>query len=408
MGQFPADFGKVNLTKYVHLGNRQWRFCPVVRSANGRVKQDHVFANGRTEIHPEGTYYLDWYEGGMRKRRSVGKAAVDAHAAEMRQAQLLANHALGIQVVGDQQDGTNRVTLVAACAEFLEETRSKRPKTYEQYRLALEYFQQSCGTETRLKQIARKDLLRFIIFLREQKHLSQRTSWTKLNVAVQMLKVNGIAGLLRRHDWPRYVEAEPEAYGREELDRFLSACRPADKVLFEFFWMTGFRDTEVQHVCRRDLDLKQQVVRIEEKPQWNFVPKNWERREVPIPDRLVGSLQRWLATRVIQTELLFPTAGGQPNYHFLPRCKRIAYEAGLNCGHCGKHQRSCAKGAYCAHWYLHKFRATFATMHLQNGVDLRTVQLWMGHKDLSSTLRYLQPARGRAVLEKVNHTFGAA
>src|SRR5437660_9292761 len=56
-------------------------------------------------------------------------------------------------------------------------------------------------------------------------------------------------------------------------------------------------------------------------------------------------------------------------------------------------------------FWLHKFRATFATKHLQAGVDLRTVQLWLGHKDLESTMRYLKPARGKDVLTKVNATF---
>ncbi len=32
----------------------------------------------------------------------------------------------------------------------------------------------------------------------------------------------------------------------------------------------------------------------------------------------------------------------------------------------------------------HKFRATFATWSLWAGVDLRTVQLWLGHKDIES------------------------
>ena len=44
-------------------------------------------------------------------------------------------------------------------------------------------------------------------------------------------------------------------------------------------------------------------------------------------------------------------------------------------------------------------------MHLRAGVDLRTVQEWMGHKDLESTSRYLQPARGNEALALVNNTF---
>jgi len=56
-------------------------------------------------------------------------------------------------------------------------------------------------------------------------------------------------------------------------------------------------------------------------------------------------------------------------------------------------------------YWLHKFRATFATMHLAAGVDLRTVQAWLGHTNLESTIRYLKPARGEAMREKVNATF---
>ncbi len=57
-------------------------------------------------------------------------------------------------------------------------------------------------------------------------------------------------------------------------------------------------------------------------------------------------------------------------------------------------------------FWLHKFRATFATWHLWNGVDLRTVQMWLGHSDMESTMRYLKPSRSQAVRDKVDSTFG--
>ena len=245
-----------------------------------------------------------------------------------------------------------------------------------------------------------------LAFMREEKKLTNRTAWTKLNVVVQWLKANGMTKILKRGDWPRYVEAEPEAYSVEELERFLAACDAPERMIFEFFWMTGFRDQEVQHVMRADLDLEEQVVRVREKPQWGFIPKDWEQREVPIPDRLVASLKGLLNPRKPQCQFLFPTAGGLPNYHFLTLCKKIAWRAKLNCGNCDKGDCSCANSPCCDNWYLHKFRSTFATMHLQAGVDIRTVQQWMGHKDLASTMRYLKPARGKGILEKVNNTFG--
>ncbi len=75
----------VNLTKYVKVGADQWRFCPVVTSSSGRIKPDHVLVNGEDELHKEGSYYIEWYEGGKRRRQSVGKVAADAQAARCRQ-----------------------------------------------------------------------------------------------------------------------------------------------------------------------------------------------------------------------------------------------------------------------------------------------------------------------------------
>jgi integrase/recombinase XerD len=70
--------------------------------------------------------------------------------------------------------------------------------------------------------------------------------------------------------------------------------------------------------------------------------------------------------------------------------------------------KACAKRAKLNknEFRLHKFRATFATWSLWAGVDLRTVQLWLGHSDMESTMRYLKPARNQAVRNKVDEIFG--
>jgi len=49
-------------------------------------------------------------------------------------------------------------------------------------------------------------------------------------------------------------------------------------------------------------------------------------------------------------------------------------------------------GASEHHWILHRFRETFATLHHANGVPARTIQLWLGHESLETTLRYLADA----------------
>ncbi len=67
---------QVNLTKRVQT-SKGLRYCPVVLSANGRVKPDVVFVEDREERHPEGAYYSRMVEGKRLIRLSVGKDAAD-------------------------------------------------------------------------------------------------------------------------------------------------------------------------------------------------------------------------------------------------------------------------------------------------------------------------------------------
>ena len=87
--------------------------------------------------------------------------------------------------------------------------------------------------------------------------------------------------------------------------------------------------------------------------------------------------------------LVFPTAGCNPKLDFLDCLKAVAERAKLDENN----------------FWLHKFRATFATRCLWAGVDLRTVQQWLGHSDMESTMRYLKPSHSQHVRDKVNEIF---
>src|SRR6266478_1146909 len=297
-------------------------------------------------------------------------------------------------------------TLGEACSDFLDPYRpgtGKKVKTYQAYRMALQHFQESCPKRY-LEEIDRRDLQHFTAFLIERKEHAPRTAHNKLAVVAQFLKANNITKLLKKGDWPSYVEQEPEVYESEELDRLFAACDLRDRVLFEFFLMTGMRDAEVRHTCWTDVSSRQ-FARVKSKPEWHFTPKNWEEREVPLPDKLMESLSEYRHTIGTGSRLLFPAPCGQPDRHFLRTLKHIAWTAGLNCGSCKTDKGQCRQGPYCEHWFLHKFRATYVTMQLQGHVDLRTLQSLLGHKDLASTMRYLKPARDGRVLQQVNNIF---
>lgn len=378
---------QVNLTKRVRTP-QGLRFCPVVIAANGRVKPDYVIVAGREERHPEGAYYLEWYAASKRVRKSVGKDASAAAVLRLKEEQRLASKAVGLKIVDESKaDGP---LLADAVVRFLDEVKStKKPKTHAAYKTTMEYFLEACN-KARLADVDRSDLLRYSAFLRDIKKLQPRTVYNKFENLMSFLKANGRRGLVSKNDWPRYVEDEPEIYEREDLDKFFEACAGDERLWFEFFLMTGLREQEVMYSTWNDLNLNRAVVTVHYKPQYGWSPKAYKGREIPIPDKLVKSLRSWRKEVDPACPLLFPTAGCKPKLDFLDCCKAIAKRAKLNPDDC----------------WLHKFRATFATWALWGGVDLRTVQQWMGHSDMESTMRYLKPNRSTAVRDKVNTIFG--
>jgi integrase/recombinase XerD len=287
-------------------------------------------------------------------------------------------------------DGQNGLRMVsAAVAEFLEETKlSKKPKTHAAYHTSLSYFTESCP-KLYLEDLKRSDLLKFAAFLRDQKELHPRTCWNKFSNVMSFLKSQGIRGIAQKNDWPRYVEEEPEVYEREDLDKLFAACDTQERLWFEFFLMTGMREQEVMHCSWDDINLPRGTVTVCYKPEYGFSPKNYKEREIPIPAKLVKELKAMKAKSDKTCGLVFPTAGCRPKLNFLDDLKACAERAKL------------AKEDF----WLHKFRATFATWSLWAGVDLRTVQQWLGHSDMESTMRYLKPSRSQHVRDKVNEIF---
>jgi integrase/recombinase XerD len=230
-------------------------------------------------------------------------------------------------------------------------------------------------------------MLKFSAFLRDEKNQSPRSVYNKFENVMSFLKTQGIRGLVGKNDWPRYVEEEPEVYEREELDTLFAVCDQQEKLWFEFFLMTGMREQEVMHCSWDDINLTRGTVTVRYKPEYGFSPKNYREREIPIPAKLVKELRALKADK--NCGLVFPTSGCNPKQNFLDDLKA--------CAECAKLKK--------ADFWLHKFRATFATWSLWAGVDLRTVQQWLGHSDMESTMRYLKPSRSQQVREKVNEIF---
>jgi integrase/recombinase XerD len=376
---------EVNLTKLVQTSKGP-RYCPVVWATNGRIRPDVVMVNGQPERHTEGAYYLEWREGPKRVRLSVGKDAIDAENRRKRKAAELNavnEGAALVPIAGGPR------SLAALVAEYLEETKlTKKPKTLAAYGTALRYFLESCH-KLNVEDLDRRDLLKFCAFLRDEKDQAPRSVYNKFENLMSFLKAQGVRGLVGKNDWPRFTEEEPEIYEAAELDRVFAACGAEERLWYEFFLMTGEREQEVMFTYWTDVNFAASTVRVSHKPDRGWTPKAYKEREIPIPTKLAKSLKAWKAMASRGCALVFPTAGCRPKLDFLDCLKAVVKRTRLDPDN----------------FWLHKFRATFATKCLWAGVDLRTVQQWLGHSDMESTMRYLKPSRTQKTRDKVNEIF---
>jgi site-specific recombinase XerD len=105
--------------------------------------------------------------------------------------------------------------------------------------------------------------------------------------------------------------------------------------------------------------------------------KGHKDRDVMLSPRLLTILrQYWKETR--PAPFLFP--GRNPDRPISPRAVRKACE------------RALAESGLSKHVHMHTLRHSFASHLLESGSDLRTIQVLLGHRGLSTTARYIHVA----------------
>lgn len=176
----------------------------------------------------------------------------------------------------------------------------------------------------------------------------------------------------------------PKTLGEAQVDALLaappadSAAGQRDRAMLELLYATGLRVSELVNLPSVGLNLRDGLVRVRGKGD--------KERLVPIGEAARDALQRYLqGARAellagVRSEFLFVTARGQAMRRevFWRLIKRYAIEAGVT-----------------SPLSPHTLRHAFATHLLNHGADLRSVQLLLGHADLSTTQIYTHVARER-------------
>jgi site-specific recombinase XerD len=140
--------------------------------------------------------------------------------------------------------------------------------------------------------------------------------------------------------------------------------------LLAVLYGAGLRVSEVTQLKASDIDSARNVL-------WVRRGKGRKDRQTLLPAKLLELLRCYWRTRR-PTGWLFP--GADPTRHISAKavflaCRKAGRKAGL------------AKPVH-----PHLLRHAFATHLLEAGVNLRTIQILLGHTNLETTARYLQVA----------------
>ena len=273
--------------------------------------------------------------------------------------------------------------LIDAFVDALWAERGIAPATADAYRRDLAGFLEAVGRPP--AELSRADILDFLArrmrsgastssIVRQLSCLRQFFAWALRERRVAsdpMLDLDG----------PRRPRSLPGTLTAREVEALLAAPDTdspfdvRDRALLETLYATGMRVSEIAGLTLPRLNLGQGVIRV--------MGKGGRERLVPLGEAAAEAIQRWLAVRPQlrpRGEWLFVSRSGRAlsRQAIWARIRQLAMKAGIR-----------------ESVHPHRLRHSFATHLLDNGADLRVVQMLLGHADLATTQIYTHVSRAR-------------
>lgn len=248
--------------------------------------------------------------------------------------------------------------------------RNYSPRTVDIYVDRVAKFAQHFGRSP--ERLGPDEIRAFQLYLLEKK----KSSWAELNQTVCALRFLYKVCLdkpwmIEHIPFPKQPKKLPVVLSREEVASVLIALdNPKHRTMLMTLYATGVRLSELLALQVRDIDSGRMLVGVRQ-------GKGARDRYVPMSDALLAQLRRyWLQHR-------------PPRWLFPGKDSEVSLNASSVQKVCGKAGRAAGLSKRVS---PHTFRHTFATHHLEAGTDIRTIQVLLGHRHLSTTAVYLHVA----------------
>ena len=194
---------------------------------------------------------------------------------------------------------------------------------------------------------------------------------------------------------PKKPISLPKSISEDDVVKLLDAPKPdsliglRDKAMLELLYASGVRISELVNIKFSDLDLERNIIKV--------FGKGSKERLVPFGEDAAQCISAYIDERkknknIASIKYIFLNNRGSKisRHAFWHRLKEYCLEIGL--------KRDISP---------HTLRHAFATHLLNRGADLRSVQVLLGHSDLSTTQIYTHIAKQRlSELVKKHHPRG--
>jgi integrase len=288
-----------------------------VGKGKARRYQKINLGRGRRSAGLIGPYFLRYsLADGTRPWEHVGDDLDEAIAARERKQAYFEALDANVPVVQDQ-DETGRTKITDAVYQWFAELQlfqgkdqqGKSEKTLRAYNYRLGFFLDFTAQQNLryLDQIDRKQLLRYVKFLRDhESDLDDRTVHNIFETLNTFLRTRDmfIAGkILAELD---YAEKPPKPYTKQELKDLFAAMDEEEKLLYGLFLNSGMRDAEMQNTEYADFNWEKGTLHVQPKPWRKFRLKGKSKKKsakdrfIPIPAKLVWKIKDRMRERNAQ------------------------------------------------------------------------------------------------------------
>jgi integrase/recombinase XerD len=243
--------------------------------------------------------------------------------------------------------------------------------TIRSYLHAVEAFRRH--VQKRLDHLGPDDLRRYQVYLLEDRKLANGTVVIQIS-ALRFFYMK----VLKRRDmkedlpYPKRLKQLPVVLSQEEVSRLIDSARNLfHRAMLLTMYAAGLRRSELCRLKVSNIDSRRMMLRIERS-------KNGVDRDVPLSHKLLETLReywRWMRPK----SYLFPGTrnGWRADKPITPK---VIWEAV---------QQAANRAGIQKHVTPHTLRHSYATHLLEAGADIRTIQMLLGHADLTHTTVYL-------------------